>query len=90
MLTGYDQSGILTCDMKLNQYLAGSEKRQSEIAKAVGVAQATISRYANGLRIPTPEIMARIVAATDGQVTPNDFYDVARPPAAPAVEEAVA
>ena len=34
----------------------------------------SVLRYANGERIPRPDVMARIVAETDGEVQPNDFF----------------
>ena len=38
------------------------------------VSQAAVNRYVRRARIPTQQVMARIVEATDGQVTANDFY----------------
>ena len=34
----------------------------------------TYQRYENGERLPAPDVMRRIVAATNGTVQPNDFY----------------
>ena len=39
--------------------------------------QPTVTRYANGQRIPEPETMAAIVRETAGAVTANDFYEQA-------------
>ncbi len=61
--------------MKLKQYRQSQGQSQYDLARLLGTSAASISRYENG-RIPEPEIMARIVEATGGTVTPNDFYDL--------------
>lgn len=62
--------------MKLADYLILHAITPTEFAKRIGKPQPTVSRYVNGERIPEPEMMALIVEATKGQVTPNDFYGV--------------
>ena len=47
---------------------------EAAFGQTIAVSQAAVNRYVRGERIPTPRIMARIVEATDGQVTANDFY----------------
>jgi hypothetical protein len=78
--------------MKLAQYLIDNDITFNEFAGSIGVANGTVvHRYASGKRIPEPAVMARIVEATNGQVQPNDFYDVPDTPPgplqAPLVEE---
>ena len=49
-------------------------------SKSIGITSQAIARYSRGERWPRPEIMRRIVNATDGSVMPNDFlgdYDEA-------------
>ncbi len=69
--------------MTLSEWLEGDKTAtpprprmsQAEFARRIGHPQPTVFRYTAG-RIPEPDIMAKIVAATDGLVTPNDFYGV--------------
>ncbi len=46
----------------------------AQLAERVGVTKISLSRYERGERIPTREIMQKIVEATVGAVQPNDFY----------------
>ena len=59
--------------MKLSDYLRDRDIDTASFAEAIGVSQAAVSRYANGLRFPRPKVMERIVKATRGKVTANDF-----------------
>jgi len=74
--------------MQLSAYIHREKLNQAEFAarlvRADGsvVSQAAVSRYAAGQQIPDREIMPLIVAATGGEVTPNDFFDIS-PPQAP-------
>lgn len=60
--------------MTLADWLTQQNLSPSEFAVRLNKPQPTIQRYVTGKRIPEPEIMAQIIEATDGQVTPNDFY----------------
>lgn len=60
--------------MNLRSYLTASGISESAFGARIGVSQAAVNRYVRRARIPTPQIMSRIVEATDGQVTANDFY----------------
>jgi DNA-binding transcriptional regulator YdaS (Cro superfamily) len=60
--------------MRLSQYLAENDIGKAAFADLIGVSIQAVYRYANGERIPTPDIMRQIKAATEGKVTPNDFY----------------
>lgn len=62
--------------MKLADFLSATGMTHAAFAARIGVSQAAVSRYAAGLRVPGPEQMARIAAATGSTVTANDFYDV--------------
>ncbi len=66
--------------MKLRDWLAKERLSPTEFAKRLGRPQATIARYVSGSRIPEQAIMAEIVEATNGEVVPNDFYDLPAPP----------
>ena len=63
--------------MKLHEYLMTYQMSPAEFAKQLGVgSRMTVHRYLRGTRMPSPEIMRRIVDVTGGRVQPNDFYDV--------------
>lgn len=65
--------------MTLSDWLVQNKLSPTDFAKRIGKPQATVSRYAAGKRIPEPETMKVIVEATEGAVTPNDFYGLAPP-----------
>lgn len=60
--------------MNLRSYLSSRGISEAAFGAQIGVSQAAVNRYVRRSRIPTPPIMAKIVEATDGQVTANDFY----------------
>ena len=62
--------------MKLCEYLESKKISQYDFAAVVKVSQAAIQRYVKGKRIPDEEIMPRILVATEGAVTANDFYNL--------------
>lgn len=62
--------------MKLAEYISKQGMTHAEFGALIGVPQATVSRYVNGVRIPhDKETFDKIFEATGGQVTPNDFFD---------------
>lgn len=61
--------------MTIEKYLEQKKIRSFDFAKKIGVAPFTLERYVAG-RIPVAEIVVAIHKATDGNVTPNDFYGV--------------
>jgi len=61
--------------MKLDQYLAELGLTEAEFARLTGLYQSTIHRLKRG-QIPGPATMAKIVAATGGKVSANDFYGI--------------
>jgi len=69
--------------MKLKEYLALAGLTATEFGHLIGVSQAAVTRYASGARIPETQTMGRIVEATGGTVTPNDFYDLRLQPKPP-------
>lgn len=60
--------------MKLKDYLSASGQTHAEFAKEIKVSTQALYRYLEGERIPAREIMSRINAKTNGQVTANSFY----------------
>lgn len=61
--------------MKLADYLSQAEIKPSAFAERLGVTRQTLWRYMSGDRRPEWDVLERIRAETDGQVTPNDFLD---------------
>jgi len=69
--------------MKLQNYLTKNKMRTVVFAEKIGISPQAVWRYLKATRCPPSKIMLKIIAATNGEVTANDFYDL--PPAAPAV-----
>lgn len=62
--------------MKLKEYRKKEHLTQMEVAKALGVRQGIISAWELGNRTPSSTCMKKIIAYTNGEVQPNDFYGV--------------
>ena len=62
--------------MTLTQYLKQHDLTDEAFAAMIDVERSTVSRL-RGSQIPKRDIMHRIVQATNGAVTANDFYGVA-------------
>lgn len=63
--------------MTLKQYLDNPDRTASLIAATAGVSVSTITRASEGITIPSRDLMQKIFDATEGAVTPNDFYGLA-------------
>jgi transcriptional regulator with XRE-family HTH domain len=61
--------------MTLGQYLAIKSLTPLAFAQRIGVSDEAIRRYVHG-RVPTTEVMRKIMRETGSQVTPNDFFDI--------------
>ena len=61
--------------MRLAEYLAASNLSDAEFADRVGVHKSTVGRWVAGAVRPAWDQLPKITAATDGQVTANDFVD---------------
>jgi predicted transcriptional regulator len=59
--------------MTLSEYLAQHSIKVSAFAERVGVPPSTISRVIKRQRDPGLDLLAKIMEATHGEVTPNDF-----------------
>lgn len=59
----------------LKKYLDNHNLKISDFSKKVGIPQPSLSRYLAG-RVPRKAEMYKIYIATNGAVTPNDFYDL--------------
>lgn len=60
--------------MTLNEFIKSREMTQESFGKLVGVPQATINRYVRGERFPSPVMIRKIEAATEGLVAVTDWY----------------
>lgn len=67
--------------MRLSDYLEKNRLTQTEFAKLIDADQGQIARYISGDRLPRRDVMQKIIDATAGAVTPNDFFDVPADPA---------
>jgi 3,4-dihydroxy 2-butanone 4-phosphate synthase/GTP cyclohydrolase II len=73
--------------MRLSEWFkAQGGLTQQTFARTVGVTQGRIAQLLDG-DLPSLPLAFRIAAATDGQVTPNDFFPQSE--AAPEPEHAV-
>lgn len=64
--------------MKLSDYLSGQNESPAAFAAAIGVSRQAVHRYKAGERVPRPEVLSRIRAATNGAVTADDFMPAPR------------
>ena len=69
--------------MTLSDYLASPGHTATDLAARLKVSVSTITRVAKGDQKPSHDLISAIVSATEGAVTPNDFFQFV-PRAAPA------
>lgn len=62
--------------MKLKQYIKKYKIKQSEVAKQLNTSYVSIFRWIKGISIPRPNEMQKIHIWSNGEVSPNDFYDI--------------
>ena len=62
--------------MTLNEYLKKYGIKPANFAHRHGFNKMTVWRWTKGYRIPTKACMEKIFCKTNGEVTPNDFYDL--------------
>ncbi len=61
--------------MTLREYLKTNKISQARFARRCGITRSAVCHFIAGRRYPSPEIMRRILLATDGEVKPNDFFN---------------
>lgn len=74
----------------MNEFLALNAVKQKDFAARIDERATAINKYCLGQRIPRPDVMRKIFDATNGAVTPNDFFDlpdIALSPEVSAAEE---
>ena len=59
--------------MTLSQYLSEKGLTYEAFGALIGVGAPAVSRYVTGARYPRRAVLLRILAATDGAVTPADL-----------------
>ena len=74
--------------MKLIAYMDAARVREEDFAAKIGASQSYVNRRKNGHVWPSSEMARRIMDATDGAVTPNDFLSPSDAPPAPSPEKA--
>ena len=62
--------------MNLATYLSRSKTTYEAFAQKIGVSPFAVGKWARGERVPRQVVMGRISAATEGSVTPNDFFEI--------------
>lgn len=60
--------------MTLAQYLDEKSLMETAFAELIGVKQATINRYINKKRFPSPDVIRKVEAATKGKVRVSDWF----------------
>lgn len=62
--------------MKLKDWRKKENKNQDKVAEDLKVDQSSVCCWEQGKKLPDKENMQKIVAYTNGEVQPNDFYEV--------------
>lgn len=62
--------------MQLFQYLENKQISQAYFAEQIGVSQPTLSRYVNGVSLPSVVVGARIAEITQNLVSVNDWKNL--------------
>jgi len=62
--------------MKLKRWLKLVGMKQTELSKIVRCDVSSISRHIKHGSLPSPEAVVRIYFLTQGEVRPDDFYDL--------------
>lgn len=61
--------------MRLEEYLTVNHVSRADFAVQIEVSVESVRRYLNG-RVPEPSVMCKIIEATRGQVSANDFFHI--------------
>lgn len=64
--------------MRLQTYLERNDLLIADFADRIGVSPQSVHRYLSGERVPRRDVMERILVATGGDVSANDFFTPAR------------
>lgn len=61
--------------MRLADWRKITDKKQAEVAEAIGVSTSQLSKIERGETFTSPQTADRIKDFTSGAVTPNDLHD---------------
>lgn len=62
--------------MTVNEWLKKENKKVAWLARRLEVRHCVARRWAAGEAVPSPKYMPKVVEVTNGEVQPNDFYEV--------------
>jgi transcriptional regulator with XRE-family HTH domain len=62
--------------MRLQEYHTSTGTTRADFAQQIGVSVESVRRYLEG-RAPKASVMCKIIEATEGKVSANDFFDLA-------------
>lgn len=62
----------------LSDYLASRNETQTAFAQRAGLTDATLSRVMSGKTPPSPDVVEKVHAASEGAVTANDLFEAWR------------
>ena len=60
--------------MTFKQWLEKENKTVADVARDLNLTHCVVRTWAETDRVPSKENMAKIIAYTNGEVQPNDFY----------------
>jgi len=69
--------------MKLATYLTNQKITYEAFGQTVGASAFGVGKWARGTRMPRPDMLSKIKAATGGAVTADDFLTSEEPQAVP-------
>ncbi len=64
--------------MTISEYLIHRDIKAAQFAIMLQTSKASVSKWINGTSVPNAAMLAKIHEVTDGDVTPNDFFDFTR------------
>lgn len=70
------QIGDINRGMQLAEYLKNNGISDDDFGQSIGVTRQAVHRYKTFERFPEKPVLGKIVAATSGAVTPNDFLQL--------------
>jgi transcriptional regulator with XRE-family HTH domain len=59
--------------MTLSEYMDKHQMTDQKMSEIIGVSRSAVTQYRLGSRMPKPEILVRLVDATDAKVSPMDM-----------------
>lgn len=62
--------------MQLKEWREANKLSRDDAAELIGVSRVTLWRWESGRSMPVEREMRAVLNATDGVVTPNDFFGV--------------